>query len=166
MTLEATAGPCAGKLIAVDDAVVVGRQAPGPGLLPDPEISREHARLERRADGSFTVEDLGSSNGTSVNGLRLDAPSVLAVGDAIELGSTILTVRSLPAPGTAAAPMPGTASNPVAQRPGAQPPGAPLGLRVEVDFDARVATVVLGEGEDAMAFTLEDGHWRLRTAPA
>ena len=54
-------------------------------------VSRRHARLTRR-DGRLRVEDLNSTNGTRVNGRRLEpfAPRVLAPGDAVALGDVDL----------------------------------------------------------------------------
>ena len=52
----------------------------------DPEISRRHSRISRGAGGGFVVEDLGSRNGTWVNGLRVER-TALAFGDKLRLGS-------------------------------------------------------------------------------
>jgi len=58
----------------------------------DQEISREHARVVRR-EGYYWIEDLGSANGTYVNGLRIFSPQVLRPGDQIQLGRTMLRVE-------------------------------------------------------------------------
>jgi diguanylate cyclase (GGDEF)-like protein len=61
--------------------------------LENPGISRRHAELraEPHADGEQAVlHDLGSSNGTYVNDLRLEAPAVLADGDLVRLGNVVL----------------------------------------------------------------------------
>jgi DNA-binding winged helix-turn-helix (wHTH) protein len=60
--------------------------------IDDASVSRRHARIVVR-DGSATVEDLGSKNGTFVNGDRLSAPVRLADGDRIEVGRACLTFR-------------------------------------------------------------------------
>jgi hypothetical protein len=52
----------------------------------DSSVSRRHARLELRADGAF-LEDLGSSNGTFLNGVRMSTPSPVMNGDEIVVGS-------------------------------------------------------------------------------
>ena len=76
-----------------------GRQTEGPGQLAnDPELSRHHAQITRRTAGEYLLEDLSSTNGTCVNGTRLAEPLVLSLGDTIELGTTKLVVRALPAP--------------------------------------------------------------------
>ena len=80
--------------LAVDGELLVGRAAAvEEGRLgDDPEISRRHARLVRGASGELTVEDLGSSNGTFVNGDRLEGERTLQVGDVVRMGTTVLQV--------------------------------------------------------------------------
>ena len=98
LQLEVVAGNAAGTMLEVDERLLFGRQAEGPGqLADDPELSRHHAEITRRSSGEYLLEDLSSTNGTYVNGARLRQPAVLALGDAIELGSTKLIVRALPA---------------------------------------------------------------------
>ena len=58
-------------------------------LRGDQFASAHHARFEPRGDGVW-VEDDGSTNGTYVNGVRLDAPKRLAVGDVVRVGETEL----------------------------------------------------------------------------
>ena len=71
--------------------VTVGR-APGCGVsLPDSTVSQLHARVFRR-DGRLYIEDLGSTNGTWVNRVRVGAPAVLKRGDRVQVGSTVLEV--------------------------------------------------------------------------
>jgi hypothetical protein len=58
-------------------------------VINDPQVSRHHASLTW--DGrQFIIQDLGSANGTFVNGERLTAPQVLQPGDVIGLGPTVL----------------------------------------------------------------------------
>lgn len=73
------------------ETLVVGRSPDCDLLLPDPFLSRFHARFYRR-DDDLWVEDLGSSNGTVVNGDRIDAATRLAVGDEVRLSDTRITV--------------------------------------------------------------------------
>jgi FHA domain len=73
------------------------------GNPQDPGISRLHAVLERQADGTYAVRDLGSTNGTTVNDdpqpVGTDSPVPLADGDRIRLGAwTTITIRSRSAP--------------------------------------------------------------------
>ena len=92
-------GPFEGRRLAAD-GLVLGRTVAGAGRLPDdPELSRRHARVARDAEGRLTIEDLGSANGTFVNGVRVHAPEVLNVGDVIRVGLTALQVVEVePAP--------------------------------------------------------------------
>lgn len=53
-------------------------------------VSRQHARLKRAGDGSFLIEDAGSTNGTYVNGHPLRAPTALSSGDQLQLGDAML----------------------------------------------------------------------------
>jgi S1-C subfamily serine protease len=78
-------------LMGVQEAVI-GREPPAHLVLPDAGVSREHARLVRR-DGSFELWDLGSRNGTYVNGEPLRGRHVLAPGDEIEIGPYRLRAR-------------------------------------------------------------------------
>jgi pSer/pThr/pTyr-binding forkhead associated (FHA) protein len=85
--------------ILLDDELLIGRHADGAGrLADDDEISRSHARISLDRSGFCAIEDLGSTNGTFVNGLRISGPQTLSVGDTIELGGTTLVVRELPIP--------------------------------------------------------------------
>jgi len=83
-----------GKRLSVGAELLIGREAPGDEgrLGDDPELSRRHARVSRGAGGRLTIEDLGSANGTYVNGERLDAPRPLAAGDVVRVGRTVLHV--------------------------------------------------------------------------
>ncbi len=83
-------GPDAGKRVAVRDGVIIGRDVDGRGLVIDEGVSRRHLRVSRQNDGTHLVEDLGSRNGTFVNGQRVEA-APLQSGDKVAVGSgTIL----------------------------------------------------------------------------
>jgi pSer/pThr/pTyr-binding forkhead associated (FHA) protein len=79
-----------GQRFSVNAETTVGR-APGCAVsLPDDNfVSQLHARIFRR-DGSMWVEDLGSTNGTFVNGAKVSAPVPLQEGDRLQVGSTVL----------------------------------------------------------------------------
>ena len=66
---------------------VLGRDASADITVPDPAVSRRHARIHRGADAVW-MEDLGSTNGTYVNGDRLTVPYRLRDGDEVKLGNT------------------------------------------------------------------------------
>lgn len=95
--LEVLSGKAAGQSLFVTDELIIGRFAEGPGQLGgDEEISRSHARLSVDPSGFCAIEDLGSTNGTYVNGLRISAPQTLSEGDTIEFGGTTVVVQKLP----------------------------------------------------------------------
>jgi hypothetical protein len=68
---------------------VVGRGAECDLRVDDTFVSQEHARIFAK-DGSWYVEDLGSTNGTFVNEQRLAAPAMLTTGDRVRVGTTVL----------------------------------------------------------------------------
>ena len=129
--LVVTAGPAAGRRLALEDELVIGRAVSGEGrLADDPELSRRHARLARDAEGRLTVEDLGSANGTFVNDERVTEPRTLEQGDSIRVGESTmeLTEAGRPAaPPRAAAPPPPPTPPRAAPppRPPARPPTPP-----------------------------------------
>jgi predicted component of type VI protein secretion system len=97
--LEVVAGRAIGLWILIDDELLIGRHADGAGrLADDEEISRSHARISLDRSHFCAIEDLGSTNGTFVNGLRIARPQTLSVGDTVEVGGTTLVVRELPVP--------------------------------------------------------------------
>jgi pSer/pThr/pTyr-binding forkhead associated (FHA) protein len=63
-------------------------------VLRDPEVSRRHARFESR-NGTVFVDDLGSRNGTFLNGSRLHDALELRPGDAVDVGTTRMIVESI-----------------------------------------------------------------------
>ena len=75
-----------GRTIPLAGELTIGRRPPADVLLRDDAVSGRHARVARQ-DGSWIVEDLGSTNGTFVNGRRLSGPAVLAAGDVLVTGS-------------------------------------------------------------------------------
>ncbi len=81
-----------GETYVIDGEVTVGR-APGCEvvLTGDSFVSQVHARLFRRNRDTF-VEDLGSTNGTFVNGERIDAATRLRRGDRVQFGQTVAEV--------------------------------------------------------------------------
>ena len=118
LRLKITSGAAAGKELLVADELVIGREAPGDGMIADDvEISRQHARIARTPQDEWGVEDLGSRNGTFLNGHRIERHELLAAGDSIELGGTRMVVQvSSPATAPAAAPEPEPAAGAVRRR--------------------------------------------------
>lgn len=86
-------GPEAGQQFSLTaDTVTVGRDPMVDLVINDPEVSRQHARLTRRGD-HFLIQDLGSTNGTFVDGRRLAGdPVPLAPGQLITIGSNVSLV--------------------------------------------------------------------------
>ena len=74
----------------------LGREAGNDLVVEDPQISRRHARLTRQGH-SYLLEDLGSTNGTFVNGSRVSTPVLLANGDLIGLADTVVLAVQIPA---------------------------------------------------------------------
>lgn len=78
-------GPIPGSSFYLEKSeVTLGRDLANDIPVPDQEISRRHARFLIRPDGVY-IEDLGSTNGTFLNGIRLNSPQRLTNGDLITL---------------------------------------------------------------------------------
>lgn len=94
--------------------------------LSDPDVSRRHAAVEM-SNGGLSIEDLGSTNGTFVNGERITAPRALRDGDEIQIGSTVWRLRApLAATRLTDVPSEATPSNQATTlRPAAPEPAAP-----------------------------------------
>ena len=91
-SLVVTAGPLTGTKITLgDQPILVGRADDSTLVLTDDFASSRHARLTNRA-GQWYVEDLGSTNGTLVNGRRV-ARQPLSDGDVIRIGHSVLVYR-------------------------------------------------------------------------
>jgi diguanylate cyclase (GGDEF)-like protein len=85
--LTVMTGTCAGHVASLDEKeeFAVGRAREADVRLDDQGVSRQHCRFIRNGDG-FLVEDLGSTNGTIVNGKRISRPTQLHAGDRVQLG--------------------------------------------------------------------------------
>jgi hypothetical protein len=86
------------RYVIAREAISIGR-SPKAGndlvIESDGQISKRHARIELDADGHFTIYDLGSTNGTKVNGRRIENRT-LHDGDEIQVGATRLTFQQTP----------------------------------------------------------------------
>ncbi len=95
-------GPIPGSSFYLEKTeVTLGRDLANDIPVPDQEISRRHARFLTRTDGVY-IEDLGSTNGTFLNGVRLSSPQRLNNGDLITMAES--TVMSFEWPNQAKTP--------------------------------------------------------------
>ncbi|HLY49632.1 MAG TPA: FhaA domain-containing protein, partial [Solirubrobacteraceae bacterium] len=78
------------RLVVGPGGATLGRSRQCDIVLSDPNVSRQHAEIRPRG-GSWVLIDLGSTNGSRINGRQVEGPEVVRPGDAIELGSTTLT---------------------------------------------------------------------------
>jgi two-component system cell cycle response regulator len=90
-TMTVITGLHAGQVFALDAGDhVIGRGTEANVWVEDPSISRRHACVSRRSDGRFSVEDLGSTNGTFVSGRRIDGRAELVSGDRVQVGPNLI----------------------------------------------------------------------------
>ena len=73
------------------DRVTIGRSRENHVFIPDQWLSRHHAEIRKKGAG-FVVVDLGSKNGTQLNGARLSGEAPLEAGDVVTLGEHVLTL--------------------------------------------------------------------------
>jgi len=92
--LVVTEGPAAGQRFGLDSEVVLGREGVSATIAEDSELSRRHA-VVRPAAGGFEIEDLGSRNGTFVNGQKVQGAVRLSGGDTIKIGQTVLALEGV-----------------------------------------------------------------------
>jgi serine phosphatase RsbU (regulator of sigma subunit)/pSer/pThr/pTyr-binding forkhead associated (FHA) protein len=93
--LYVTAPGMAARKVSLDrPAMTIGRSSVNDLPISDKMLSRQHSRIVRSEDGGLTVEDLGSRNGTFLNGERLTTVQVLKPGDRITIGGVTLKVES------------------------------------------------------------------------
>jgi Inner membrane component of T3SS, cytoplasmic domain len=72
--------------------IMIGRGADCQLILDDDYVSTRHARVVAAPNGIY-VEDLGSTNGTYVNGQRITAPTTITLADSVRIGKTMLRLE-------------------------------------------------------------------------
>lgn len=81
-----------GQEFEVKDVLVMGRSEETDVVLDDPYASEFHLRFVSQENGML-LHDLGSTNGTYVNGRRISAPTQLRQGDTVQVGKTVMEIR-------------------------------------------------------------------------
>jgi len=90
--LTMRSGPTPGKTFPLEkQEILLGRDLANDISISDPEVSRRHTRFLMQED-NVIIEDLGSTNGTFLNGQRIASPQQLRAGDVITLGENIVMV--------------------------------------------------------------------------
>ncbi len=87
-TLRVTASGAPDTTLTLRKMIVIGRDAECDLVIRDAKASRRHCKLTR-GTGDFILEDLGSKNGTQVDGKRIEAPVSLRAGQAFKVGDTV-----------------------------------------------------------------------------
>jgi pSer/pThr/pTyr-binding forkhead associated (FHA) protein len=83
-------GPNVGRTYALEvEELTIGRDTSNPISINDAEVSRKHVRLMFKNNG-YVIEDLGSTNGTFVNGQRISNPVQLKTGDLVAFGENVV----------------------------------------------------------------------------
>ena len=175
LRLVVRAGAAQGQELVIADEAALGRLITLDGALADDgEISRRHAHIWRQADGAFVVEDRSSSNGTFVNGTRIDGPRPLSPGDELRIGATVFEVAASVAPEPVSSAQPQVPEESEASSAGAPeaaiadlvvepPPSEPLkrvAIRLELDLEAGQLSVAIEHG--ATVRIVRDGNgWRV-----
>ena len=92
-TVSVVNGPreLAGVTLPINGPVVIGRSPGADIVIGDDFVSGKHARISPSGDGAV-LEDLGSTNGTLLNGQRVTSAQMLRPGDSIDIGAVKLKV--------------------------------------------------------------------------
>ena len=144
-------GPNPGTVTELTKEVsLIGRDVTNDVVIGDAEVSRQHSRITR-TPGGYVLEDLGSTNGTFVNGERLTTPRVLNPGDLIALGETVTLTFDATAPEAAATVATPAAESPETVRdaspsPAPQPVGVPPAAPVPPQKKRRSPWMLAGIG--------------------
>jgi FHA domain len=94
--LKVLSGPLAGLSVPIDSEIVIGRDH-ADVTIDDPELSRSHAAVRPEKQG-VVVEDLGSLNGTFIDGERTSGPVTLTPGSTFRIGSSEIAIENAEEP--------------------------------------------------------------------
>ena len=186
LTLEVVAGKAAGTKIEVADRILFGRDEGEPAQLGgDPGLSRSHTEIISAPGGLYLISDLSSTNGTYVNGKRVEEPLALSRGDLVDIGTSRLVVRSLPDVGALprdqtmmlrALPDPGPPATsedtdprdqtmilrvPAAMQSRPAAAAQPIELHLSIDVARGEARIALGDDGDVVTLRQTGGRWTL-----
>jgi pSer/pThr/pTyr-binding forkhead associated (FHA) protein len=93
LILEIVEGDDAGRQTPLEGSIEIGREGSTGLAIDDEQASRRHARVTAQGDHA-TVEDLGSTNGTYLNGQPIEGERTLRPGDRLRVGLTIFELRT------------------------------------------------------------------------
>jgi hypothetical protein len=100
--LEVMSGEKNSQRVSINDLLSIGRVEENDLCLPELEVSRRHATIERQGD-EYTITDQGSANGTFINGIQITQPVRLKNGDVVSFGGCRTRFLTQSKPGHAAA---------------------------------------------------------------
>jgi phosphoserine phosphatase RsbU/P len=134
---------------------IIGREAGVALQIEHPTVSRQHAQIVR-SGAQVVVVDMGSANGTRINGIKITGPTTLHEGDSIEFGkvSTLFFNKNAPTMMAPSAAKPLSATEPSTADAGT-PSVAPLGAAPGAMPNANIARIPLEKMEDLLAGLLE-----------
>ncbi|WP_164018389.1 FHA domain-containing protein [Pyxidicoccus trucidator] len=143
--LVCIAGPKAGEEFSLEDGeYTIGRATDNPICIPDTSVSRKHVMV-RKLGAGWAVSDMGSGNGTLVNGDVINDETPLANGDVVTLGDTELrfedvanSTMSVSAPPSGSRPRPSTSASGARAGVPARPPPRTEGGRVRTSRTSAV----------------------------
>jgi hypothetical protein len=97
LNLIVIGGGAAGQEVRIEDRPqTIGRASNNDIIIPDPLLSRRHARIKATPNG-YIIEDLGAANGVFINEARITGSALLRPGDTLRLGNTSFKVQMIPA---------------------------------------------------------------------
>lgn len=86
--LQAIGGPGGGTSATLVDGFLIGRAPQCHLVIEEDSVSREHAAIHHSPEAGWVVADRSSSNGTWLNGRRIDQPTALRQGDTLQIGAS------------------------------------------------------------------------------